>query len=169
MTATIEAPKKFLPASEIVARAKSGEGGLIVWSIDAAYPAERVDEEHPRVGRFNAMYTLEDGTWCSISHKNAKAKNLATLLQLEDPTVEWATAYDGAPSDDDERPFGIGPEGKENLMAYRGRLWCFPSEGFNDPYQDGGVECEICDFSTNDVGSVSYYEKKNGVYEMVIG
>lgn len=168
MTATIEAPKKFLPASEIVARAKSGEGGLIVWSIDAAYPAERVDEEHPRVGRFNAMYTLEDGTWCSISHKNAKAKNLATLLQLEDPTVEWATAYDGAPSDDDERPFGIGPEGKENLMAYRGRVWYFASQGFNDPYDDG-IECEICDFSTNDVGSCCYYEKKNGVYEMVIG
>lgn len=158
----------YFTAAEIIARAKAGTGGLIVWSIDAAYPPETLGCDHPRVGRFNAMYTLETGKWCRIPHKAAKAAALAELLAAELPTIEWATAYDDPPQDDEEKPYGIGPAGKEKLMAYRGRVWDLNPAWHDCPYEEG-VESEICDFSMNDVGSCCYYEKKDGVYDMVIG
>jgi len=170
MTAIAEA-KKFLSADEIVSRARSGAGGLIVWTIEGAYPAEGAEQDHPRVGRCNAWYTLEDGTWCRIPHKNAKAASIKAALMLDETATEWATAYDGPPADEEDKPFGIGGPGeRQNLMAYWGRHWRFdpPLDSAPDPFEDG-IECEICDFSTNDVGSVCYYEKKNGNFEMVVG
>jgi hypothetical protein len=160
--------KKFLAPAEILSRGKAGTGGLVVWSIDAAYPEEGPCCDHPRVGRFHIMYTLEDGSWCRIPHKSAKAGMLAVLLALEEPTTEWATAYDDPPQDEDERPFGVGPPGKQKLMAYRGRIWDYSSKWETDPFEDG-LESEIESFSMADVGSVCYYEKKDGVFQMVIG
>jgi hypothetical protein len=168
MTAIAEAPKKFLTTDEIVSRAKAGTGGLIAWCIDAAYPAEKTGQDHPRVGRCYAMYTLEDGRWCNIPPRNAKSQGLLAALQLDDHVVEWATAYDDPPRDPEEMPFGLGPAGQQKLMAYRGRLWSYVPTALKDPFEEG-VDCEIHDFSMTDVGSVCYYEKKDGVFEMVIG
>ncbi|MFA6132413.1 MAG: hypothetical protein WC869_00200 [Phycisphaerae bacterium] len=173
MTATTEPvdTKKFLAPDEILRRAREGAGGLIVWRIDAAYPEEGPFCDKPRVGRCYVMYTLEDGTWCNIPYKSAKALAISIGLTLESPTTEWATVYDDPPQDDEERPHGIQLAGERSLirlMAYRGRIWQFLPKGMVDPFDDG-VECEIADFSMNDVGSCAYCEKKNGVYEMVIG
>jgi hypothetical protein len=168
MTAIAEAPKKFLTSDEILARAKAGTGGLIAWCIDAAYPPEKADQDHPRVGRCYAMYTLEDGKWCNIPPRNAKSQGLLAALQLDETAVEWATAYDDPPSDQEEMPFGVGPPGRQKLMAYRGRLWSYMPKGIEDPYEEG-PDTEIEAFSCNDVGSCCYYEKKDGVFQMVIG
>ncbi len=166
--------KKYLSPEEIVSRAKNNQGGLIVWTIDAAYPPEGpYPSGYPRVGRCYVWYTLPDETWCSIPHTSAKAAAVRKLLETFDPKdiVEWATAYDDAPHADEpeELKHGIGPVGKQKLMAYRGRYYQTSTLLCpDDPFEDG-IEGEISDFSTNDVGSVCYYEKKNGVFEMVIG
>lgn len=167
--------KKFLSAGDIIARAASGLGGMAAWSIDAAYPPEDSMQDHPRVGRLHVMYTLEDGTWVRIGPSGGKATELLVLLNqhvLDSKMIEWATAYDDAPSDDEEKPHGIGPEGNQKLMAYRGRMWDIPGSltSAKHPYDDYGMDEEIEAFSCNDVGSCYYYEKKkNGVFEMVIG
>jgi hypothetical protein len=171
MNAT-ETKKKYLSPEEIVARAKAGTGGLIAWTIDACYPEEGQFPSglSPRVGRCYAWYTLEDESWCRIPHTSAKAAALRDLLQsFGAGVVEWATAYDDPPRDDDEKPFGVGPPGHEKLMAYRGRYYQTDTlMSGDDPFEDG-IEGEISDYSTNDVGSVCYYEKKDGVFKMVIG
>lgn len=169
----VDAPREFLSAEEIVTRAANGTGGLMAWSIDAAYPADD-SSKFPRVGRLGAIYTLEDGTWCTIAHTRPKAKELLALLNagaLADKATEWATAYDDAPNGDEEKPFGIGPAGREKLMAYRGRLWDIESPGGtpSKAYLDTSIEEEIEQFSCRDVGSCCYYEKKDGVFDMVIG
>ena len=174
MNETQVEPKKFLTAGDIIARAIAGLGGFTAWSIDAAYPPEDSKQDHPRIGRLHVMYTLEDGTWVNLRHSGAKAKELLVLLNqhvLDSEMTEWATAYDDEPSDEEEKPHGIGPEGKQKLMAYRGRMWDIPGplSSHKHPYDDCGMDEEIEAFSCSDVGSCGYYEKKNGVFEMVIG
>ena len=174
MTEQPQVTKKFLAAGDIIARAVAGLGGFAAWSIDAAYPPEDSKQGHPRIGRLHVMYTLEDGTWVRVSYSGYKARELLALLDqhvLDSQMIEWATAYDDAPSDDEEKPHRIGPAGKQKLMAYRGRMWDIPGplDSAKHPYDDCGMDEEIEAFSCSDVGSCCYYEKKNGVFEMVIG
>lgn len=178
MNATDEVKPTFLSASEIVTRAMAGSIGLACWTIDAAYPPEDAKQSHPRIRRCYIYYTLDTGKWCSISYQNAKARAVLELLDtgaLKDQAVEWATAYDDSPRSEEEKPFGIGPVGKEKLMCYRGRLWDIPApvslNAGENPYDadNEGIDGAIEAFSCNDCGSCCYYEKKDGIFEMVIG
>lgn len=172
-TPTAPAKRSYPVAQQIVDDVVAGKRGIYVWTIDAANPPEGPCCEFPRIGRIYVYYTDDSGRWIRIPYQNAKAAAVLEALKgSKIEMIEWATAYDDMPRDADEEPFGVGPSGKQKLMAYRGRLWQDVPVSANaqpDPF-DECVECEINDFSMADVGSVCYYEKdKAGVFQMVIG
>lgn len=162
------------PIAEIIAGVKAGTHGISVWVVDESdsIPESLVSGCSPRVGRYQGAWNK--GQYFGKRFTGPRAKEAFEAL-LADPElkvkmIEWATAYDGPSTDPDditvEFPMNNGKLVKFQ-QAYRGRMF---DVGDTDMGDEDSLDCVICDWSMNDVGSCCYLEKsKEGTWDMVIG